>query len=269
MRNFNFNIISKLNFYFFYACYKLLIPIEVKEGRVNIIATELIWVISKFLKFKPFLIGSRSYYETKFGKFYITPDLISTIAVSPAFERRESDRLIKLIEEDLKNKKKVLFVDVGAYFGDYTVKIGNRFKKYKNLDIIAFEPDTYYLSDPTFNLLRKNVRLNNIKNIKLYKVGLGAKNAKKKNKVGIVTKRLDSVLDKKYLNKYENVYMKLDVDGYEKSVLMGAKLFIRNSKTLTLLVEDFVDNKIINYLENDFEFISKPSVYNSFWVKNE
>ncbi|TXI33640.1 MAG: hypothetical protein E6Q58_02500, partial [Niabella sp.] len=162
MKKFNYSKQSILKFYFFYIFYKLLIPLEVKKGRINITLAEFIWVSSKLFGFKPFLLKNftSSYYETKFGKFYINPDLICTIAVSPSFERRESDLLLKLMRDDVSSNKKVLFIDIGAYFGDYTIKIGNEFKKNKNVEIIAFEPDTHYLSYPTYKWRQKNIKIN-------------------------------------------------------------------------------------------------------------
>ncbi len=269
MKKFNYSKQSIFKFYFFYLFYKLLIPFEVKKGKINIIVAEFIWVSSKLFRFKPFLFKNftSNYYETKFGKFYINPDLISTIAASPSFERKEIEILLKMIESDVSNNKKILFIDVGAFFGLYTVLVGNRYKKYKNLDIMSFEPDTFYLSDATFNLIKKNIKVNNIKNSKLYHFGLGSINSNKKNKKGIITKKLDTVLTKKILVKYDSVYIKIDVDGSEKDVLLGAKSSIKNAKEITLLIEDFVDQRIVKYLSKDFEFISKPSSYNSFWKK--
>jgi hypothetical protein len=246
----------------------LLIPFEVKIGKTELILTELNWVLSKFFKFKPSLVGRRSYYETRFGKFFINPDLKSTITISPSFERREINILLQLIKSDLKAKKKILFIDIGAFYGLYTVVVANEFKKNRNLEIVAFEPDTNYLSRPTFAHLKKNIKTNGIRIVRLYHLGLGSKNTSIPNKVGVKTKKLDTILSSKYAKKFDRIYFKIDVDGYEKSVLEGASNFIRSADSITLLIEDFVDHRIIKYLAKDFEFLEKPSLYNSFWIKN-
>jgi len=269
MRKYSFTLSEKFHFYLSYLFYKLIIPFEVKEGRSSLVITEAIWVLSKIFKFNPILPKkvARNYFETKFGKFFINPDLISTIAVSPSFERNEINYLLKIIEKDLRRKNKILFVDVGAFFGLYSVIVGNKFKKNKNIQILTFEPDTNYLSNPTFKLLKKNIQKNKLKNVRIFHIGLGAINNNKPNKIGVKTKKLDSLISKDFVSKFDSIYMKIDVDGYEKGVLEGGKDFIRNSNNLTLLIEDFVDNEIVTYLKKDFQFISKPSEYNSIWRK--
>lgn len=270
MKNkYRFNTRDKFIFYLHYIYSKTQIPLEVNNDKKNIIITELIWTSSKVLKFKPFIIKklAKDYYETKLGKFYITPDLISTIAVSPSFERRELRMLLDFIEKDVNKNLKILFIDVGAFFGLYTVAVGNRFKKYNKIDICTFEPGTYYLSKPTLDLLERNIKKNNIKNVKLFKFGLGSLNSQKNKKTNFQIKKLDSVLSKKYIKSFDKVYIKIDVDGDKKKVLKGSQKTIESSKNMILLIEDFVDKKIILNLEKDFEFMSKPSVYNSFWHK--
>lgn len=269
MNKYKYDLHDRAMFYLYYLTAKTKVPLDLKNNRKNIMSAEFIWVCSKVLRFKPFIVEryKSNFVETKFGKFHINPDLISTIAVSPSFERREIEILLNLMEKDIELNKSILFVDVGAFFGLYTVIVGNRFKEYKKIDLVSFEPDTFYLSDATFELLKKNIKVNNLKKSKIYHFGLGSVNSKKKNKVGVVTKKLDTVITNKELKKYDKIYMKIDVDGYEKDVLEGAKSFIKNSKELTLLIEDFVNPRIVKYLEKDFEFISKPSSYNSFWRK--
>ena len=172
------------------------------------------------------------------------------------------------MNQDLRKRKKVLFLDVGAYVGLYTVVVGNAFKKYQSkLDIIAFEPEANNFPGENFKLLKRNVKTNNIKNVILYKVGVGATNSSRLNKFGISTKKIDTVLGKKSRN-YDTVFMKLDIEGQETDALRGAKEFIKNSKKTVLLVEDFIDRRLDRYLRrNEFIPLEKISLKNSFWVK--
>ena len=268
-KNFSYSLLSKIKFYSSYLFYKLIIFNDVKHGTARIYLAEIIWVFNQFFKLKLTLpnLFKTDYVETKFGKFFITPDLISTITASPAYERLDVNKILELIEKKLKKRKKVLFIDIGAYFGLYTIIIGNMFKKYKNLDIASFEPDTEYISLPAFKLLKKNVKENKLKNIKLYHFGLGNEDGKAKNRQWIKTKKLDSIYKKEDIEKYDVIFVKIDVDGFEKFVFQGARDFIKNSNELIVLVEDFIDLNVVRYLEKDFNFVAKYTTYNSFWSK--
>lgn len=262
-----FNTRSKLIFYIKGIIYKLLIVKDCNSGRLAMLLAEIIWIVNAIfkLKLRQPIFFSPGYYETKFGKFHTDLDLINIFIVSPTFERHDKNKLLSFIFEALKNKRKVLFVDIGAHVGTYSVAVGNRFKKYKNFHIISFEPDSDMFSLNSFELFKKNIKLNKIKNIKIYNLGLG--NKTEINKIGVRTKPLDSILKKNFVKEYDEVIIKIDIEGYEKQALEGAKEFIENSKKLVLLIEDCVNPKIIDYLKPRFKFITKVSPYNSFWVK--
>jgi len=261
---------NKYLFYFYYLYYKLFLFKDVKVGARMLYYAEFAWLMSKFSRYFSKLNKDKflSYCETRFGKFNISPDLISNITVSPSFERLDINYLFNLIEKDVQLKKTILFVDIGAYFGLYTVAVGNKFKKYKDLKIVTFEPGTEYISRSTLKLLSKNIQINKLENVTLYRVGLGSKNSIIPDKRGIKTKKLDSILSPSFSKKFNSIYIKLDVDGSEKDVLEGAKIFINRSEKTTLLIEDFVKYKVIvKYLkEKKFKFIKKLTPYNSFWV---
>lgn len=255
---------SKIRFYLSYIYYKIKIVVDVKNGKLNIAFAEIIWILNKILKtdfdLPNFL--KRARYETIFGKFNITPDLISTITASPAFERKDIEYLIKLVREN--NKMNPIFFDIGANFGLYTVIMGNRFKKMK---IYAFEPGTEYLSLPAFGLLERNVKYNRLKNVKLFNYGIGSKSGK--NSLGILTKRLDAALSADLYKKHAVAIIKLDIDDFVVDGLRGIDgVTVKFGKTY-LLVEDFVKPKeTVSYLKNHkYKFIAKLTPYNSFWMK--
>lgn len=264
---FSFNSLDKIKFYLSYVYYKLFAFREIKKGTLSIYTAELLWGMNQLFKTKFSMpkLFHKDYFETKFGKFYIEPDLVSTIAVSPAFEREDINYLCKQIKEKTKKGKKVLFIDIGANIGLYSVIIGRMFKK---VDIIAFEPGTSYLSVPSYNLLKRNILINNIKNIRIYKIGIGSKNSKTKNKEGFLTKTLDTVIGKKFFQKYDSVFIKLDVDDFVLDALKGIVASVENGNDTTLLVEDFVDKRSITFLNKNYSFDRKLSTYNSFWKKS-
>lgn len=267
--SFNYSFVNKTFFSVSYAFYIFLIPFEVKKGKINILFAQVFWLLSRIFKFnfnipKFFLLN---YYETVFGKFYVSPDLLSTIAVSPVFERLDVNYLLKLLKKSLNKNKKVLFIDIGAYFGLYSVIVGNRFKHYSRIDIVAFEPGTEYLSAPTVKLLKRNIQINKLKNVKIKTIGVGSK--KTKNKIGIKTDTLDSVLGQGYSKKYDEVFIKMDIDDFVVDGIKGIIKFVNNSDTTYLFVEDFVKRKpTVKLLEEyGFSFICKLTEYNSFWIK--
>lgn len=269
MRKFKYNSLNKIRFYLIYLLYKAVLFKDVKKGLKTIYLAEAIWLINMLFK-SSFTLPhgfEKEYLETKYGKFFISPDLLSTIIISPAFEREDINYLLKQIESSIKKKKKVLFLDIGAYVGLYSVLVGNKFKKYKKLDIVAFEPGTDYLSEPTLKLLKKNIQINRIRNIKIKNIGIGS--SKKKNKGNFQVNTLVGILGANFALKYDEVFIKLDIDDYVMEGLAGIMDFANRSKKVNLFVEDFIERKkIVKFLEkNNFNFDRKLTEYNSFWVK--
>ncbi len=246
---YSFSPISKIRFYTSYIWFKLVLFKDVKKGTARLYFAEIIWIINQFFLTKITLPNwfLTDYFVTKFGKFYIEPDLVSTIAISPAFEREDINYLLSLIRREVSKKKKILFLDIGANIGLYTIVVGNAFKD--KIESIAFEPGTSYLSIPSYNLLKKNLAKNNLKNIKIFKMGIGSTNSKNINKDGFTSKTLDNVLGVKFFAKYDHVFIKLDVDDYVVDALRGVLKCVESGKKTTLLVEDFVDPKCIKVLE--------------------
>jgi len=269
MKIYKYGYKEKLKFYLGYFYYKILLFRDVKKGRMSLYLAEGIWFLNRVFKcnigLPKFL--KRNYFETKYGVFYIHPDLLSTIAISPAFEREDINYLVDRMNESVEKGKKILFLDIGAFVGLYSVLVGNRFKKYNKLDIVAFEPSTDYLSEPTLNLLKKNIKINKLKNIKVKNIGVGSKMGH--NKGGIRTNTLKGILGDNFANKYDDVYIKLDIDDFVIDGLKGILSFVNNSKSTKLFIEDFiVRKKVIDFLKkNGFSFDRKITEYNSFWFK--
>ena len=61
--------------------------------------------------------------------------------------------------------------------------------------------------------------------------------------------------------------MKIDIEGFEVDALKGAVEFIKNCQSCMLLIEDYVDTRLIPYLERHFQFIDKVAPHNSLWGK--
>lgn len=265
--SFSYNYLQKLKFLISYIYYRLIIFRECREGKKELYLAEAVWILNRIFGLKAKLPNflKKDKYVTKFGTFFIIPDLISTITVSPAYEREDINYLIKLINKDLKRGKKILFIDIGANFGLYTISIGRKFNN--KVKIISFEPDASYITLPTYNLLKKNIKENMIKNITTFKIGIGARDSKTKNKQGFYVKKLSSIIGENYFNRYDSVFIKLDVDEFALDALKGIKESVAEGKKTILLVEDFVDKKTREYLSKNYLFIAKITPYNSFWEK--
>ena len=79
-------------------------------------------------------------------------------------------------------------------------------------------------------------------------------------------KEIDSIEDLKNID-FDVCISKIDVEGCEIDVLEGGKMFFSQNKEFYLVVEDFVNNKIIDYLENNEWMFVKKLQHNSWWKK--
>jgi FkbM family methyltransferase len=145
-------------------------------------------------------------------------------------------------------KPNTCFVDIGAHIGYYTVIASN---KIINGEIISFE-----LDKKTFNVLNKNISLNNCKNVCTHNIAItnytgnssystssiittsmsfldSNKNKKKSNKI-VKTTTLDDFFKN---NHSKPDVIKIDVEGSELNVLNGMDKILDRKKKLTMFVE--------------------------------
>ncbi|KKQ89823.1 MAG: hypothetical protein UT12_C0007G0020 [Candidatus Curtissbacteria bacterium GW2011_GWC2_38_9] len=149
--------------------------------------------------------------------------------------------------EIIKNylKPNSTFVDLGAHFGYYSLLA---YHSQKNTKIIAIEP-----VKKNFEVLKKNIKLNNVKNAKLYNFAASNKKevkdfnlteasdsagfyehplTKTKKIIKIKSYPPDQILKKKKID-----FIKIDIEGHEMAVLEGLKTTLKNNKNLSMLVE--------------------------------
>lgn len=129
------------------------------------------------------------------------------------------------------------FIDVGANIGRFTIIMAE-----EGLCVYSFEP----IKD-NFELLRTNIKNNNLeKKTQLYNVGLGDKKEKKdicyipykhgeasvvfNFKKGIKEIININKLDDVKIKVQNNCFLKIDVEGFEYNVLIGAGKFIKKYK---------------------------------------
>ena len=62
--------------------------------------------------------------------------------------------------------------------------------------------------------------------------------------------------------------LKIDVEGVEREVLLGAENVINSGKEVYVMLEDFINPEIISFMEqNGWSFLTKVTSYNSWWRK--
>ena len=163
----------------------------------------------------------------------------------------KKDRFQKIIDKDC------VAIDIGAHIGTFSKLFAKCAKK-----VIAFEP-----IKRTFLKLKKNIRLNNLQNIKVYNYGLSNNNQILKVKaliknnyiqsggfgVAIPNENLSNLYIEKaifkigdhVLNIYKkNIYIKIDVEGHENFVIDGLIRLIKKNN-IFLQIEIFNNNKKI------------------------
>ena len=191
------------------------------------------------------------------------------------------ENIINLIIKQI-NDSNSIFIDIGCNYGAYSIPI-SRIKN--NLKVICFDP-----SRKSLDRLDENINLNNLKNIKYFKLGIGEKkgegyfdddinNYKNSGSFEINNKNfgykinidsIDNLVRENKIQIKKNVYIKMDIEGYEFFALKGLVKTI-NNYNVTIFFE-FSKKILENHLdfESEFvEFLNKNTlkIYNSNFVE--
>jgi len=266
---------SPFRYFFLTIYYKLRILVDCTEGRGRLLYSEFLhyidaighvwWEMPEYTKIRAI--------TTIWGKFYFFGDLYSYLIMNPSFERPDMEYFVHRLRHFLKRGERILFLDIGANVGLYTVGLPTRVGKGK-LTTHAFEPEPKY-----FSLLKKNIAGNNIQNIHLHHLALGDKNktieskeflwpghAIPKKKVIFDIRRLDDVMDREYVSRFDRVFIKIDIEGHEEEALRGASKFFRIKTPMLIMIEDCVRPSVQEFMQsNGFSFVGRMTPYNSFW----
>ena len=275
-------------FYVTYFFRKSLVNLwEVKSPKYEIYVLHWAYMFSKIMKdFRWQKYAECSCIETSQGSFHVRPHTFDAICVSPDYERPDIDTTIQFIKEQQRLHNSVLFIDVGANVGSYSIRIGNAFHAWKGLSIIAFEPFS-----SSYSLLKRNVRLNrlegkvDVRNMALHShegtiplylnpLDPGSNSFLKREKEDtpelsyVKTICMDELMPEWIKKEAAALIIKLDVEGSEVDVLRGAEKFLQAHQQVLLLIEDFVNPVICQYLiDTGWHRVQKKTPYNSFWSR--
>ncbi|KFF18258.1 FkbM family methyltransferase [Flavobacterium hydatis] len=180
------------------------------------------------------------------------------------------------------------FIDIGANIGLHSLTAAS---SNSDIEIYSFEPEYF-----NYQQFVKNIILNDFINIRPFKMGLGnlsenktlninegwnkGKHSLKNNfegshkKITIPISTLDVFKDN---IKCDNLIIKIDVEGYEKEVIDGAKEVFSQTENCILIIELLEENNglstcneiISNLQKNNFDELYKIIDDNSLYRVND
>ena len=191
--------------------------------------------------------------DTKFGKIIIN---INDQFIGKSFLNKkywglqDIETISKILEFKCKKKNKIVFYDVGANIGTHSIALSNIFKN--KIAIKAFEAQSNI-----FEMFNKSIKINNLKNIKVYHNAVSDKNdeiikinlpdySKNNNFGGLELFKPYQNSDNTQMQKsdiFEDVktikldifneevdFIQIDVEGMENLVLKGSQNLIDNHR---------------------------------------
>lgn len=266
----------------------LLLPRDVRSPRLRMLVYEAVYSVCRLLGRSPLRLGFLHIrqVETRFGTFHVRPGTIDAACASPAFERQDVDLLLAELDRGVRAGRDIVFVDVGADIGTFTVTVGNHLGGGSSAKMLAFEP-----SSSSADLLRRNVDANGLTgltDVRQRALGDGSTSTATltfdldepgcsgldvealRVRVGrVVCEQVEvSTLDVELaeLPELDLLVIKVDVEGFERAVLDGGRASIARATETLLLVEDFVDRRVVAHLRaGGWSLVGKVTPYNSFW----
>ena len=232
---------------------------------------KLLFLLPRWLRFKIFNIKTTKLYKTSTGSYYLPffafRDVVrNTIIDNKIFDNEVYEHSKKFIKENS------IVIDAGANYGQMSIL----FSKIKpNVKVYSFEAYKY-ISD----ILLKNAEINNA-NVKVYNCILSDENKKnlaitesnlkefnnygsnfiefntnKNSKNFVDSIKIDDLNIQQAIS-----FMKIDVQGYDLKVLVGAEKTIKKNKMPIIVEYSKEFEKKFNYSFSDFLAILKKLNY--------
>lgn len=216
--------------------------------------------------FKKYIKLSKKYIKTIYiNGIYYELDVRHLIDRRFYLHRSYENELYTPIRSIIKKYEVEFFFDIGSCWGVYSLQLSNQFQ---NLKIISYDPIT-----KNIDRLNKLIKINNIKNIKTFKLALGnhkeivelgatetfSPNYEIGEKKAVITEKCKmDKLDNLHFLKDKTIIIKIDTEGFEYNVLMGAQQILKDNK-IFCQVEIKKQNyeKVLEFMNrNNFKLIS-------------
>lgn len=193
--------------------------------------------------------------------------IASSFIYSACHDRDEIEALRALADEN------TIFLDIGANIGSYSLLLSD----------IAREVYAFEAHPVTASYCKMNFLLNQIDSAHVITKAIGASNTlryfsnmskgspinafvqKNDNAIQVQTITLDQFIESRQFAKNANFLVKIDVEGFEHEVLMGAQTFLANYPIKAILLEGFsteyseVERKLIQ-LGFNVEFVANHNM---------
>ena len=202
---------------------------------------------------------NKRYYLVGNISFYL--DFLDPIDRHIIIHKKYEDDAVSFLEKEMKKNLFSNFLDIGANSGYLSFYFANKFK---NLKVTAFEPNK-----DAYRKFKKTLIKNSFKNIQVYNFGLSSVEGKRKMKTLFkhgVSQTNSIISNSSYVTKNskiftanfkvgdkfiklisKKVFIKIDVEGHELSVLRGLIKNLKNNKCM-ILIE--IARKNFNYVNN-------------------
>ena len=208
---------------------------------------------------------------------HIPDDMKWTFTEGDYYEKN----VIYWLESILCSQKDPCLYDIGANIGYYSILAAK-----KGANVIAFEP-----VKSTYVVLKNNVKLNKLKNIKINRLAISDKTGFEKinlytssgnnslanrnipkdhelKHIGVEIVKLDTLDNIVYNNKLKPTLIKIDVEGFEKAVLMGGKNTLLNHHPVVIIETSVNTSNDAGYSVDEIVQILKDYGYISFGLSN-
>lgn len=193
-------------------------------------------------------------YKSSLGRFFVRKGTIDFQFANYAYEWNVK----KFVYEHLKDYN--VFLDIGANIGTYSILLAEN-----GLRGYAFEPIKY-----NYDTTRINLILNELDDkVKVFNLALGSQRAKVQfafdvintgasHMVGVELKEyladkekieestilpLDNLMSEMDIHKEDRIFIKIDVEGMEEEVLLGAKKFLQTYPNILIVMESVHSGK--------------------------
>lgn len=236
-------------------------------------------ILNKFFDYFRSEIGP-TIVEKYDNKFFLPKNDPHKLALDEEYEPE-----IRKVAENFIEKGDTV-IDVGAFIGYHSLFFSSLVGA--DGEVLAFEPDPR-----NFDLLKKNIDINNVENILAFNKGLGARegetclyrdlnnearttlsskvsrasNHKRDKSVKVNVISLDDFLS---MHKYNPDFIKMDAEGFEYEVFEGMTKTLCNTKNIEVVFEytpEWLDEKPYSG-NNKFETLLEEYFENVFYVKN-